>query len=389
MRLVPLSYNARSLLVRKSATLLTVVSVGATVAVLSGVLALQQGFETLFAEAGRRDVAVFLRPGAIGEGESAFAPNRARQLIKQTNEIDVNADGLPLASAELFLALRLRKLDGGETNVPIRGVQPMTFAIRGDELRVVEGQRFRRGADEVIVGEKLTRRIQGCEVGQVIQLNTTPFKVVGVFESDGPFSSEIWGDLDRLAAALERPVYNRIIARMKPGVDLEQLAERMEDDPEVPAKVMDERAYLSAQTSALSGILRGLGFFLATIMGIAAVFTATNTMQAALAARSHEIGVLISLGFRPVPVFLSFLFESLLLGLLGGAVGALVTLPLNGIETGTTNFQTFTEVAFAFRITPEVLATAILFALVLGLLGGALPAWQAARLAPVEALRRR
>lgn len=389
MRLVPLSYNAKSLFVRKSSTLLTVVSVGATVAVLAGVLALQQGFETLFTNAGRDGIAVILRPGAVSEGESAFTPEDTRILVKSSNEIAAGPDGQPLASAELFLAVRLRKLDGGETNVPIRGVQQASFAVYGDDLRMVRGERFRQGTDEVIVGRKLTDRIQGCEIGQVIQLNTTPLRVVGVFETGGPFDSEIWGDLDRMATALERPVYSRVVARLNPDAILSDFSDRLEADPQVPAKALSERDYFERQTLALSTVLRGLGFFLALIMGVAAVFTATNTMQAALAARSHEIGILLSVGFRPFSVFLSFLFEALLLGLLGGAVGALATLPLNGIETGTTNFETFTEVAFAFRITPQVLGTAIAFSLVLGLFGGALPAWRAARLDPVEALRRR
>jgi len=386
---VPLSYNLKSLLVRRASTALTVVSIGATVAVLAGVLSLQQGFETLFKETGRADVAVFLRPGAGSEGESGISREKADVLKKSLAEIALNAAGLPLASAESYLAVRMRKLDSGETNVPIRGVEPMTFEIFGDQIRVTAGQRLRPGTDEVIVGRKLTRRVRGCQLGEVITLNTTPFRVVGVFDCEGPFSSEIWGDLDRIADALERPVYNRVIARLKPGLDVQAFAERMADHKDVPVKVQTERAYLADQTGALSITLRVIGVFLATIMGVAAVFTSTNTMLAALAARSHEIGILLSVGFRPIPVFLSFMSEALVLGLFGGVLGILITLPLSGVETGTTNWNTFTEVAFAFRVTPQVMKSAILFALILGLFGGALPAWRAARMDPVEALRRR
>jgi putative ABC transport system permease protein len=388
MMRAPLAYNLRSLFVRKSSTLLTVVSIGATVAVLSGVLALEQGFTTLFSESGREDVAVFLRPGATSEGDSGFSFDRARVLIDMLPEIETDELGRPYAAAESYLAVRLYKLNGGETNVPIRGVQPASFDIVGDDLVIVEGANFRPGTDEVIVGEKLARRIEGCAVGEVIQLNTTPFRVTGVFACDGPYSSEIWGDLDRMGEALERPVYNRVVAIMRPDTDLVALAERMEENSQVPAKVMTEREYLSNQTGMISSILQGLGFFLATIMGVAAVFTATNTMLAALASRTHEIGVLLSIGFRPFPIFLSFLMEAVILGLLGGLVGVLLTLPLSGIETGTTNFQTFTEVAFAFRVTPSVLTTAVSFALVLGLIAGAWPAWRAAHMDPVDAMRR-
>lgn len=386
--LPPLGYHARSLLVRRSSTLLTVVGIGATVAVLSGVLALQQGFSTLFRDNGRADVAVFLRPGATSEGESAFPRERAAILAKELAEIARDAQGQPLASGEVYLAVRRRKLDGGETNVPIRGVQQGTFAIAGARFRIVEGTTFTPGTDEVIVGQALVDRIQGCRVGEVLQLNTTPFRVVGVFALPGPFESEIWGDFERMSPALERPEFSRVIAQLVPGADVAALAARLEDDKRVPAKVMTERAYLSGQTQALSVVLIGLGVILASLMGTAAIFTGTNTMMSAIAARSHEIGVLLSIGFHPLGVFLGFMFEALLLGLMGGALGCLMALPIDGVRTGTTNFQTFTEVAFAFRITPTVLLVAVVFATGLGLLGGAYPAWRAARLRPTEALRR-
>ena len=388
MALIPLSYNARSLLVRRSATLLTVISVGATVAVLAGVLSLQQGFRALFTNAGRDDIAVFLRPGATSEGESIFSRDQADILVKSLPEIAEGEDGRPLASTELYLAVRLRKTDGGETNVPIRGVEPASMTLRGDSFEVLDGHEPTPGEDEVIVGRALTERIQGARRGDVIRINTTPFRVVGIFRSDGPFESEIWGDLDRMAEALERPVYSRVVAVLRPGTDLGALSARLEKDRQVPAKVLSEKEYLSSQTTALSGTLIGLGAFLGIVMGAAAVFTGTNTMLAALSARTHEIGIMIALGFRPFAIFVAFLFESVLLGFLGGIVGCLMVVPLNGIRTGTTNFQTFTEVAFAFRVTPTVLLTAVAFAVALGLVGGTWPALRAARMAAVDALRR-
>ncbi len=388
MALPPVTYNARSLLVRRSSTLLTVFGIGATVAVLAGVLALQRGFASLFTESGRPGVVLFLRPGATSEGESAFARERAQILVKETAEIARDAAGQPLAAKELYLAVRLRKTHGGETNVPIRGVEDASFTLAGDALRLSEGRRFTPGTDEVIVGRGLVGRIRGARTGEVLLLNTTPFRVVGVFDHDGPFRSELWGDVERLQEALQRPIYSRVVARLRPDADLAALAERQESDERVPAQVLSERTYLAGQTQAVSFVLWGLGVFLAAVMGTAAVFTGTNTMLSALAARSHEIGVLLAIGFRPFPVFLSFLLEALLLGLLGGVVGCLMVLPLHGVETGTTNFQTFTEVAFAFRVTPDVLGISVGFALLLGLLGGLLPAWSAARKDPIEVLRR-
>jgi putative ABC transport system permease protein len=402
---VPLSYNLRSLFVRKSATLLTVLGIGATVAIVSGVLALQQGFRSMFTGGGREDVAVFLRPGANSEGDSQFSRERGLKLIKSVPEIEVGPLG-PLASMEAYLAVLLAPSRGGLTNVPLRGVQPATFEIRADELHVIEGVNFQPGSDELIVGRRLVDRIQNCHIGDVIELNKTPFRVVGVFDHPGQFGGEIWGDMDRLLAAMGRYGPNRVIAKLKPGVVVgapdpaqamfsddppepvpDSLAARLLKDNEVPAKVYTEQQFLASQTVMLSFMLIGLSGALGLIMGLAAIFTATNTMLSALAARTHEIGILLALGFRPIPIFFSFLFEALVLGMMGGLAGCLLALPFNGVEAGTMNFQTFTEMAFAFRVTPLVLGIAIAFAIMLGLLGGAWPAWRAARVKPTTALR--
>lgn len=404
--LVPLSYNLRSLFVRKAATLLTVLGIGATVAIVAGVIALQQGFSSMFTSGGRADVAVFLRPGASNEGDSQFSRDRGLKLIKSVPEIEIGPNG-PLASMEAYLGLLLAPVRGGVTNVPLRGVQPATFEIRSEELHVVEGRNFTPGTDELIVGKRLLGEIPACALGEVIELNRTPFRVVGVFEHPGQFGAEIWGDLDRVTAAMGRYGPNRVIAKIRPDVQLGapdpaeamfadeppepvpgSLADRLRNDTEVPARVYSEQQFMASQTVMLTFILGFLGLLLGLIMGLAATFTATNTMLSAIAARTHEIGILLSIGYRPFPIFLSFMFESLVLGLLGGLAGCLMALPFNGVKAGTMNFQTFTEMAFAFRITPVVLVTAVMFSLLLGLFGGAWPAFQACRMKPTEALRR-
>jgi ABC-type lipoprotein release transport system permease subunit len=469
---VPLSYNLRSLFVRKSATLLTVFGIGATVAIVSGVIALIVGFRSMFTAGGRDDVAVFLRPGATNEGDSQFSRDRGLKLIKGTPEIEVGPEG-PLASMEAYLAVLLQPTRGGLTNVPLRGVQPATFEIRKGEVTIVEGRTFAPGSDELIVGKRLVDRIANCRIGDVIVLNKSPFRVVGVFDHPGQFGGEIWGDLDRLLATMGRYGPNRVIAKLKPGTvigspdptaqqgevpengvaeilapytgkdharetvdrvlgadswvalvdpsvgEIEaklafpqggaeaaqkvsdyvraaaarlepvpgSMAERLLEDHEVPAKVYSEKQFQASQTIMLTFMLGFLSVSLALIMGTAAVFTAANTMLSALAARTHEIGILLALGYRPLPIFLSFLFEALVLGVIGGLVGCVLALPFNGVKAGTMNFQTFTEMAFAFRVTPLVLGIAISFSLMLGLLGGAWPAWRAARLKPTTALR--
>jgi putative ABC transport system permease protein len=388
MALVPFAYNWRSLFVRRSSTLLTVFSIGATVAAVSSVFALQAGFASLFLERGRTDLAVVLRFGASSEGQSAFTRETVDILTKGRPEFATDSDGQPLASAELYLAVRRRKTDGGETNVPLRGVQPATFAIQGDDIQIVDGRNFEPGADEVIVGERLVDRFPDTGLGDVLTLNLTPFRVVGVFRSKGAYASEIWGDVERLREALERPVYNRVIGVLKDGATVEELQTTLDADRRFGAQVFDERSYLTAQTGYLTGLFGILGNALLAIMGAGAIFTGLNAMYSSIAARGREVGILMSVGFRPFAIFVSFLLESGLIGLFGGIVGVLLVLPIDGLRTGTTNFQTFSEVAFSFRITPGVILRGLVTAIALGLIGGAFPAWRAARMEVTEALRR-
>jgi len=387
MALVPLRYNLRSLWVRASSTLLTVCAIGATVAVLAGMLSLQQGFEVLFQERGRDDLAVFLRKGAKSEGESGLTREQCAVLQKEVPEIELDGNGKPLASAEVFLAVRLRKFDGGETNVAIRGVEPATFAIHGDDIRIVAGRMPQPGTDELIVGEGLVERIRNCKPDDTLRINVGTFRIVGTFTGKGGYRSEIWGDLDRLSEALQRPVRSRVLARIKPGTDLAAVQTRYESDLRTQPSVQTERAYLATQTDRLSTTFSILGTFLGLIMGLGAIFTGTNSMLAAIGARTHEIGILKAIGYRPLPIFVSFLGEAVLLGLLGGLLGCILVLPFQGAETGTMN-ETFSEVTFAFRTTPFVMIVAITFAMALGLVGGLFPAWRAAQMTPTQALRR-
>jgi putative ABC transport system permease protein len=251
----------------------------------------------------------------------------------------------------------------------------------------VKGHNITFGSDEVIVGEPLTRRIKGCTVGGTLRINTTPFKVVGVFEHDGAYRSEIWGDVERIVAALDRPLRQRVIARLKPGWTAERVAKDLEGHKELAAKVMTERQQFQAQKRLLT-VLELLGGFLTVVLGIAAVLGAANTMLAAVAGRTREVGILRSMGFGRAAICVAFLLEASLIGLAGGIAGALLVLPLDGIETGTMNWNTFTETTFAFRVKPGLLLVAIGIAVGLALLGGIVPAWRASRLRPVRALRR-
>ena len=388
MALVPLKYPLRSVWVRRSSALFSAFGIACTVGVLSAILALQNGFSKLFEDTVPDDLAIYLRPGSTSEGESAIRRDQADMLMKERSEIERTADGKPMAAAETFLAIFHEKLDGGSTNVPIRGIQEMTKTLHGDALRLVEGEWFRFGTNELCVGRSITTRIKSCRIGETFVLNTTPFKVVGVFEHDGPHGAEIWGDAEQMIAALDRPFYQRIIARMKPGTDVAKVAVRLADDKRAPAKMENLREHLRGQKSQLSTLLGLLGGFIGAIMGVAAILGATTTMLASVGSRTREVGILLALGYGRLGILLAFLFEAALIGLGGGLFGCAGTFLFNGIETGTMNGQTFTEATFAFRVDAPLLAKALVFSVVLGILGGVVPAWRAARLTPTVALRR-
>jgi putative ABC transport system permease protein len=388
VRLVPLRYPLRSIGVRWTASLFSAVGIGLTVAVLGAVLALRQGFQSLVSTTGRDDVGVYLRPGATSEGESVVRHPGDSQILATRPEVD-SRSGLTLGATESYLGIKLAKIDGsGTTIVTVRGIEPASLAIVGDRLRVVEGRAIQFGADEVMVGRRLSARIKDCRVGDTLTFNVRPFKVVGLFENDGAYGSEIWGDVVQVTAATLRPFRQRFIAQWKPGTTRAEVEEDLRRDGRVVVNVQTEREYYAAQTGALGAVLSVLAGILTTLMGLAAILGAVSTMLAAVGSRTREVGILVALGYSGFAVFLSFLAEAAAIGAIGGAIGALLILPLDGIETGTTNWNTFTEIAFAFRVTPPLLATAITIAVVLGVVGGALPAWRASRLQPTAALRR-
>ena len=384
---LPLTYSVRNILVRRASALFTALGIAMTVAVFAGVLSLNAGFESIYTVRGSSDVAVYLRPGAMSEGESALTREQADILIKERPEVAVDEQGRPLAAAELYMAVFLDKLDGGKTNVALRGVQPTSIPIRGENLKLIRGRWLEFGTDELVVGRRLVSRIRDCDIGDTLMVNLTPFKVVGVMDSDMADAGEAWGDVDRMMKALEQPVFHRVVARVRPGTDTAALSKELEHDPRVPVAVYTEPEYLAKQTLYTGGMLEGLAYFLTIIMSVAAVLGSMNTMLASVAARTHEVGVLLAIGYSRLAIFLAFLFESALIGLLGGALGLLIALPFDGLETGLANWNTFTDASFAFRLTPELAVQSFVLAFALGVLGGALPALRAARLRPVEALR--
>lgn len=384
---LPLSYPLRNLAVRKSTTLLTALGVAMTVAVFAGVFSLRDGFQRAYEVGGRADLGIYLRPGANAEGESGIARDRVEILLDERPEIARRPDGSPLAAAETFLAVYMEQAGGGLTNVPLRGIQPASLELHGERLRLADGRWLQWGSDEVVVGRPLTERMKNCRIGDVLTLNTTPFRVVGVYDLHGAQGGEVWGDVERMMEALDRPFYQRVIAQLREDVDLDAVAEELENDARVASKFVDERSYLKAQTGMLGGMLTVLASVLTVIMSLGAVIGSAITMSAAVSARTHEVGVLMAIGYTRAAVVLTLLIEAALIGLVGGAFGLLLALPFDGLQTGMTNWNTFTDVSFRFDLTPALALKSFLLAFTLGVIGGIVPALRAARLKPVEALR--
>lgn len=386
---VPLRYNLRSLTVRLRGTLLSVVSIGLSVAVLVLVLALAQGFRDSLVSTGSHDTLIVMRKGATSEGESGLQRERFQDL-RALPGIATGPDGAPLASAELYAALNLDKTGGGSANFPLRGVMLESFETR-DSARVVEGRRFRPGTHEVVVGRGLVGRIEGCRLGGALDLQGQSWPVVGIIDSGGEaYDSEIWCDVEIFMRELDRGVYGVVSLRRAtpaPADGPDPLIESIEGDSRFSAKVETETEYFAGQAGMLGDVMLFVAYFIAGIMAVGAAFGTAVTLLASLSRRTREIGTLLALGFRPWEVLVGFLVESLLLGLAGGVLGVLLALPVDGVATGTMNWQTFTEQAFAFRITPLVIVQAVTFSTLVGVVSGLFPATKAALVPPSEALR--
>jgi putative ABC transport system permease protein len=396
---VPIRYNLRSLLYRKGATIFTLLAVALTVAVLVILLAVHRGFSQSLALTGRADNLIVLRASATSEGESVISRADAIQLAGLP-QIAQDADGQPLCAAEMYAALTLTREGGGITNVTLRGATPASFALR-PQIRIREGGRaFRPGSREVVVGRNLEGRIQGCRLGGAVRISDEDWAVVGVMEGgDTAFDSEVWGDVEGVLQVFDRTFFNSFHFRAAPGTEVGLLPSqsptgeatgliRYVSDRIGAVKILTEQRYFSDQGGFLGAALQGAAIFLTLLMSFGALAGLLNTFLAAVAGRTREIGALLAIGYRPGHVFLGFLVEAVALALAGGAAGILLALPWNGVRTGTTNWATFTEQAFAFRIDGPVILPALILALLVGLIGGVIPAWRAARLRPAESLRR-
>jgi putative ABC transport system permease protein len=382
--------NLRAVPQRLGASLVVVVGIAGVVGVLVSVLAMGEGFRHTLASTGRPNRVIMLRAGSDAELSSGVDRDQST-LLAALPGVGRDAGGRPLASAELVVMVDLpRKGQKDPNNVPFRGVQPAAFAIR-DEVRLVEGRAFRRGVREVVVGRKAAEQFAGLAVGSHIAFRDSDWTVVGTFSSGGDVhESEIWADAEVAMSAFRRGGFQSVTATLADGsaAGLAALAAAIKRDPRLSINVLREPEYYAKQAGVLSRLISVLGYTVAAFMAIGATFGALNCMYSAIASRQVEIATLRAIGFGGAPVVVSVLIEALALALLGGAVGgALAYVYCDGATLSTLNFSTFSQVAFDFRVTPALLGHGLLWALLIGLAGGLLPAIRAARLPVTVALR--
>lgn len=380
--------NLRTIPQRLGSSGVAIIGIAGVVIVLVSVLSIAQGFSAAMEESGSPVRALVMRSGADSEMTSGLGATEV-DLIKQAPGIRREGN-VAVASAELYVIIDIPKIGtNSPANVPVRGVERTATAVR-EEFSIVEGRMFEFGTTEVIVGRGASVNFQGLTVGNTIVSGENRWQVVGVFETDGSVAeTEIWIDARTLQGAYRRGnTFQTLLARLDSSDTFESFRDWLTSNPQVNVQVRRETEYYAQQSRALSSLIRGIGFGIAALMGIGAVFGAILTMYTAVSTRSREIATLRALGFNTTSVIVSVLSESLALAAIGGAIGgALAYAAFNGYQTSTMNFSTFSQVAFAFQVTPQLLGMGLTYALAMGLVGGLFPALRAARLPIPSALR--
>jgi putative ABC transport system permease protein len=381
------SYNLRSMIVRKGTAAMTAGGIAMVVAVFVMTLAIAQGFRATLVASGSPQNSIVLRKGATAETVSGLLRTDV-PLVESLPQVARGADNRALASPELVVAIALpRQTDNQAANVPVRGVGPKAFEVR-ETLTFVEGRRFTTGTREINVGRLAVGRFKGLTLGSDVKFVAATWTVIGIFAADdASFESEIWGDVDLMMPAFQRNGYQSMTVKLADASMFDSFKATIENDPRLYLRPQREQDYYTEQSQAMTTVIRVFGTFVTLILSIGAVFGAMNTMYAAVAYRTREIGTLRALGFSRFRIVTAFLAESIALALVGGVIGCILALPVHGLSTGTTNFASFSEVAFKFRITPALLAGGLFFSAVMGAVGGLLPAIRAARIPVARALR--
>jgi putative ABC transport system permease protein len=386
---IPISYNIRSVGARWSTAVVSVLGIAGTVGVFLAMLAMAKGFQATVISSGSPDNVIILRAGADTEMTSAVNHEQFR-IINDAPQIARADDGAPLVSPEVVVIGAFPLMTTGtDANVQIRGVYDRVLEVRSN-VEIIQGRFFEPGLTELVVGQNAVSTYRGFGFGSTVEIGGQQWKVVGVFSSGGSaFDSEVWCDANLLNQTFSRSpgIYQSVTARLGSRDDFTALKDTLTSDPRMTVDVTGEQAYYAKQSQAVSMLIRVLGFLVASVMAIGAIFGALNTMYSAVAARAREIATLRALGFGSFSVVTSFVLESILIALVGGVLGCLAVIPLNGFTAGTMNWQTFSHLAFAFQVTPSLMVWGLVFAAFMGLVGGLFPALRAARMPVATALR--
>jgi len=384
---IPIRYNIRNLKLRKGLTIMTSLGIALTVTTAIFLMALLAGLDRAFVTSGDAQNVLVMRKGSQAELSGGFDASLF-PILKSLPGIAKDSHGEPMASGEWVVVIVLPRKDGtGEVNVTVRGMMPDGLELR-PKVKIIEGRWFNQGQREVVVSESIKKRFAHANIGDTLQFGKGPWTVVGVFDAGGSaYESEIWGDVNQMASDFDRQGgFASAYLRATDAVSADALKHRVSDDQRLKLEGVLETEYYAKQTSSGAPI-KYIGWVVAIIMAIGSSFAAMNTMYAAVAYRSREIATLRVIGFSRPSILTSFVFESVLLSLLGAAVGIVLMLPFNGMTTGTSNAVTFSEIVFSLRMTPMVVGVAIGFAVIMGLFGGMAPAWHAARRDILGALR--
>jgi len=385
---LPLVYNLESVRARWTSTVVAVLGIAGSVGVFVAMLALAKGFQAALVSAGSEENAMVRRAGATSEMDSAITIEQL-DVIEEAGEVQRAAGGAMVSPEVVVVAALPLKKSGTDANVQVRGVTLRALEVH-DKVKIVEGRFFTPGLLELVVGKNAKDAYRGVAVGDGVKLGGAVWAVVGSFDAGGSaFDSEIWCDANLLNSTYQRPagIHQSVTARLSSPGALEGLQRRFAADPRMRVRVERETEYYLKASQMMTTFIRVLGSLVALVMALGAVFAALNTMYSAVAERSREIATIRALGFGAGAVIVSFVIEAMLVAGVGGVIGCLAALPLNGLVTQTMNFQTFSHLSFAFRVTPAVMGMGLLFGLFMGLVGGLPPAIRAARLPVAEALR--
>lgn len=384
---IPLSYSLRNLLTRRMTTVLTAFGMAMVVFVFAATLMLTDGLQKTLVETGSPDNVVVIRKGSQSEVQSGVERPQAN-LVESQPEIATGIDGMRLLVKELVVLISLPKRGSNHpANVVIRGTGAVSLTLR-PQVRLIEGRMPRPGSSEIMAGASIARRFQGAGIGEHLRFGMRDWTVVGLFDAGTTgFNSEIWGDVDQLMQAFRRPVYSSILFRLADTDRFDKLKERIENDPRLTLEAKREPRYYLDQSEAMAKFLNILGLTLTVIFSLGAIIGAMITMYASVANRVGEIGTLRALGFQRSSILAAFLAEALLLGLIGGIAGVFCASFMQLITISTMNWQTFSELAFSFRLTVTTVLESLSFSLFMGLAGGLIPALRAGRMSIVDALR--